>query len=1207
MSVNLRCVQYNPQHVGGSRPLHDILRVMRKYSVRALSLTGTGQSRKTASHDGGMDLLQVEACGYLVLQWPHGARKGVAGTNKSCGCMLAVEKRLFPPRSLVQTWTPPARIQGRGGAARFRTRGLLDICFMVVYCPVPSSDPDGQVLSCLLAWLGKVIDALPARCMPVLMMDANCHVGLERVDNSWLLSSGRDCVGVYGAERQSANATGVLELLNTHRMLLVNTFLQSGCGPTYFSSTSSTRVDYIAVPRCMLTRVSNCTVWRRTGHRLQLAESARNLDHAPVAIELDVRLWFDATLQRSVQWDLDGLMCALLTGGEQAQKFLQVIRERAGGPEYRANFDRAVLEHDVNHLWAGLNSIVMDSVTQCFPARPVIRGVVERPQTTELRRAHRAARDALYASRGTADEEACKAFAQDLKHQYSRSRASDFRHMSAQIAEQIRAALDRGDAREAWRQSRRLAGTKVGPKRRRYHAVLTDAPSLSDWIHHMSLEGSEGGMQAVPFAKGDLHTSPVAPDIACSLPMDTHARLAVIAQELGLPQPPERPAQMELEVLREYQDAARTDYMDVVTALRRSKARKSVPAWSAPREAWLLCLQCAGETAFQSDLQKLLWMIRVRRAQPSLWSVSTGCCIPKHNGKSKCKSQRVIHLLDPLGKCHASALWSRRVCTISDHSTGFRSHRRREQSIVQFAIARWHAASQRRGWVAPFYDQANAFGSVSHAALEATVRAALPPDLADILTGRHTRSMCFMQDARGDWALFAIGCGDLQGDAAAPEKFACTFDPLVERWVQNSADDSDKAFFHVVDPCYHVPLDLSFGNFADDVFRIGLANTAATAAAKLRMWDEAMHDSIQVPTRLAQNPAKKQILFRTYGRGAALQARQMHGKAVEFAGEVCLSLLHLGHRHHTEGLFHHELHGRIQAARVGWCSMGRFWSNKRVPLAFKRLVFLSVVHNTLLSGGEVWCLSDNMYQRLDTFLVKHARVLLRGMACRRRLGMDGEWKHSAMTNSEVFLALGIHGTRELLCHRRIRWMHSMFRWPSDHRCMHAALTSAFGDGGAQLNEDGMPTEHSNPWLKQFMADAFRLAQHRPALHEVLTHYGWLGMVANPSLLRNPVEVIQWRPPALGMQPALEDAIEGYACDKCDYVGKSARGLAMHKQRKHDYQVSWRRAAVTNQCPWCLRVFASVHSAQRHLQTRGSLVPPACPTHMGGALSGLSPL
>eukprot|EP00971_Amphidinium_carterae_P181381 3598375-Amphidinium_carterae.2 len=53
-------------------------------------------------------------------------------------------------------------------------------------------------------------------CIPILMMDANCHVGLERVDSTWVLSSG---LGVFGAERQPANAAGYLEALTAHRFI----------------------------------------------------------------------------------------------------------------------------------------------------------------------------------------------------------------------------------------------------------------------------------------------------------------------------------------------------------------------------------------------------------------------------------------------------------------------------------------------------------------------------------------------------------------------------------------------------------------------------------------------------------------------------------------------------------------------------------------------------------------------------------------------------------------------------------------------------------------------------------------------------------------------------------------------------------------------------------------------------------------------------
>eukprot|EP00971_Amphidinium_carterae_P199992 3969434-Amphidinium_carterae.1 len=68
--------------------------------------------------------------------------------------------------------------------------------------------------------------------------------------------------------------------------------------------------------------------------------------------------------------------------------------------------------------------------------------------------------------------------------------------MRDQIAVQVCEALRKGDARTAWRLSRRLAGTAIGPKQRYYRAVSV-APCLGDWIDFMKLDGPQGGMLAV--------------------------------------------------------------------------------------------------------------------------------------------------------------------------------------------------------------------------------------------------------------------------------------------------------------------------------------------------------------------------------------------------------------------------------------------------------------------------------------------------------------------------------------------------------------------------------------------------------------------------------------------------------------------------------------------------------------------------------------
>eukprot|EP00971_Amphidinium_carterae_P047479 935319-Amphidinium_carterae.1 len=401
MSISLRIAQYNPQHLG-KRTLYDVLEVFRTYKVHILSLTGTGQSQRRASVGGKLNMLQVQAHGYRVLQWPHRDARG-ASSNRCCGCMIALDKRLFPASCLQATWQPPDRLQGRGGAARLKIRGRFDICVICMYCPPPQSDPDGQVRDGLLRWLRGLLNILPARCTPVCMFDANLHVGLERVHNDWLLATGAGVVGPYGAERQSEGATGFIEALAAHDLALVNTHMRTGSGPTYFNTNAATRVDYVAMPRSLLERVEYCAVWRRTGHRLQLTDSARNIDHCPLVVQVDVRMWFTPSAAQASRLDLDGLQTAMLRGGPQASEFATAAVQYMG--EWERQMEHALSETDVNAVWQGLNHAISKAAHDVFPAHPVVKGVVERELTVDLRRQHAEARAELWSKRGTEVEQ----------------------------------------------------------------------------------------------------------------------------------------------------------------------------------------------------------------------------------------------------------------------------------------------------------------------------------------------------------------------------------------------------------------------------------------------------------------------------------------------------------------------------------------------------------------------------------------------------------------------------------------------------------------------------------------------------------------------------------------------------------------------------------------------------------------------------------
>eukprot|EP00959_Pyramimonas_sp_CCMP1952_P158513 3315427-Pyramimonas_sp.AAC.1 len=346
---------------------------------------------------------------------------------------------------------------------------------------------------------------------------------------------------------------------------------------------------------------------------------------------------------------------------------------------------------------------------------------------------------------------------------------------------------------------------------------------------------------------------------------------------------------------------------------------------------------------------------------PNLWNVSQGCRIGKHNGKIKCKGERLIHLLDPVGKSFIGSVWRRRVGYSTHHSVGFREGRRREQLILQHKLVRWQLSEQCLGWFTAFYDQANAFASVSRAALDSTIYRMLTAADAALVVGRHRHAMTLVQTDSGEWSLYALGCGDLQGDQSAPDRFLQVFDPAVDEWVDQTRTASERDFFTVTDPVSRIAVDVSYGAYADDLERSGLANGALEAVRKIESWDEALEKFVADPINLRQNSDKKELMFRQYGKGAPTEMKAFY-QQLKVPGEAKLVVRHLGAYHQTDGWEYHEYGQRQQVARSGWAAMGHFWGQR---------------------GGEAWLPTQQLHDQIDRFVQTHGRVLLLGGASPR--------------------------------------------------------------------------------------------------------------------------------------------------------------------------------------------------------------------------------
>ena len=210
-------------------------------------------------------------CGsHVLLEW------GCQASDKAAGVALALRAKVFQQRNIVRVYTPPAAFQGRVGAVRVR-RGDCDFCPVVAYVPV---EPHTHLL-----------DSLPSRCVPILLLDANGRTGTVQ----------SAAIGAVQPQRQNRNGSLLHHLLLHHHMFAVNTFHPAG--DTYFGCFGrNSRIDYVCLPQSMHPVVRQCTVLHAAGDRLQLIPSPGRRDHRPVLVRFEHALSFQACDTRP-RWD----------------------------------------------------------------------------------------------------------------------------------------------------------------------------------------------------------------------------------------------------------------------------------------------------------------------------------------------------------------------------------------------------------------------------------------------------------------------------------------------------------------------------------------------------------------------------------------------------------------------------------------------------------------------------------------------------------------------------------------------------------------------------------------------------------------------------------------------------------------------------------------------------------------------------------------
>ena len=76
----------------------------------------------------------------------------------------------------------------------------------------------------------------------------------------------------------------MVEKCISHRLAAANTVFD--CGPTWYGRQSASRIDFLRVPRTLVTLITRCVVLKGMGRRLQHASTKYRFDHFPLLVTL---------------------------------------------------------------------------------------------------------------------------------------------------------------------------------------------------------------------------------------------------------------------------------------------------------------------------------------------------------------------------------------------------------------------------------------------------------------------------------------------------------------------------------------------------------------------------------------------------------------------------------------------------------------------------------------------------------------------------------------------------------------------------------------------------------------------------------------------------------------------------------------------------------------------------------------------------------
>ena len=376
---------------------------------------------------------------------------------------------------------------------------------------------------------------------------------------------------------------------------------------------------------------------------------------------------------------------------------------------------------------------------------------------------------------------------------------------------------------------------------------------------------------------------------------------------------------------------------------------------------------------------------------PHDWKEGHLVKLPKKGDLSNCNNYRGITLLSIPGKVFNRILLERIKEAIDkqlrDEQAGFRKNRSTIDQIASLRIIVEQSLEWNSDLIINFLDYEKAFDSIDRASLWKILRHhGIPEKVVNLIKNMYEGTSCRVVHEGQVTDSFNIKTGVRQGCLLSPFLFILAIDWLMKETTKGRRNGIQWTPWTQLE-------DL---DFADDLAL--LSHTHDQMQGKTSSLD-----ILSKSVGLKIHPGKSKILKTSPDQKENVKIEEQVLEEVD-------SFCYLGSIIDRNGGTEADVKSRIGKAHAAFLALGKVWKTRDISLKTKLKLFNSNVKSVLLYGCETWNASKSCTRKVQVFINKSLRKIL-------RIG----WMDK-ITNEEVWKRAGQRTAEEEIGKRRWRWI-----------------------------------------------------------------------------------------------------------------------------------------------------------------------------------------